>query len=77
MRRKGNGTISRGPGLLVLEQLAKGLGVSLPELIDFDDAGTAADDRVQEEILMIGRVLRKCDLKTAWKARRQVQILVE
>ena len=68
---------TKAPGLLVLEQLAKGLGLSLPELIDFDDAGTASDDRVQEEIMMIGRVLKKCDLKTARKARRQVQILAE
>jgi hypothetical protein len=48
-----------------------------PELIDFDDGGTATDDRVQEEILMIGRVLKKCDLKTVRKARKQVQILAE
>ena len=68
---------AKAPGLIVLEQLAKGLSVSLPQLVDFDDAGAASDDRVAEELMLIGRLLRKCDPALVKKARRQIQVLVE
>ena len=68
---------AKAPGLIVLEQLAKGLGVSLPDLVDFSDTATPQDDRIQDEILIIQRTLKKCDLDTVHKARRQIQILAE
>lgn len=68
---------AKAPGLIVLEQVAKGLDVSLPELVDFSDSGSPTDDRLEDEVAMIGRMLRKCDLATVKKARKQVEILIK
>ena len=64
------------PGLSVLEQLAEGLGIELPVLVDFPETPAAPDDRVADEIALIGRSLKKCDLATVRKARKQIEVLV-
>ena len=63
------------PSLLTLEQLAKGLDVDLPALLDFPESGGSRNDRIREELEMICRRLKNCDLAMVRKARKQIEIL--
>ena len=65
------------PSLSTLEQLAKGLNVALPVLVDFPETAGSPKDRVRDELELINRRLKNLDLATVRKARKIVDLLVE
>ena len=64
------------PSLSTLEQLAKGLNVALPVLVDFPESSNKAKDRVREELELIAMSLKNCDVATVRKARKIIDLLV-
>ena len=62
------------PSLSTLEQLARGLDVDLPSLVDFPEGG-GARDRAREELELIVRRLKDADVALVRKARRIVDVL--
>ena len=64
------------PSLSTLEQLAKGLDVPLPSLVDFPEPGKGPKDRIREELELINQRLKSLDLGTVRKARKLIEILV-
>ena len=64
------------PSLTTLEQLARGLKVDLPALVDFPEAKTKKDDRAREEVELINRRLHGCTLDVLRRIRKAVDALV-
>jgi XRE family transcriptional regulator, regulator of sulfur utilization len=62
------------PSLTTMAQLAKGLDVDLDALVSFSEA-KGKNDRLNEEIELIVRCLRKSDLRSAKKFRAILEIL--
>jgi len=63
------------PSLTTLEQLARGLDVDLPVLVDFPDKGGTKSDRVREEIEIVVRRLRNCDVAAVRRIRKAIECL--
>lgn len=63
------------PSLTTLEQLAKGLNVDLAALVDFPDTSSNIMDRVRDEIELITRRLKRCDLAAIRRVRKAVEAL--
>lgn len=64
------------PSLTTLEQLARGLKVDLPSLVDFPESRSRQDDRAREEVELINRRLRGCTLELLRRIRKAVDALV-
>lgn len=64
------------PSLSTIEQLARGLSVGMPSLVDFPESDKSLKDRSREELELIARVLRSRDLATVRKARKMIELLV-
>ena len=62
------------PSLTTMSQLAKGLDVELESLVTFAE-GKSKSDRLNEEIELVARRMRKGGLATARKIREIVEIV--
>ena len=65
------------PSLITLEQLAKGLGVELPMLLDFPESHGKKDDRVLEELELLNRQLDKLGPDVIRKIRNAIGCVFE
>lgn len=65
------------PSLTTLVQLAHGLAVDLPSLVDFPDLHGKAEDRTREEIELLNRKLQRHKLDTIRRVRKAVDILFD
>src|SRR5438874_877223 len=63
------------PSLTSVAQLARGLDVPLTLLVSNLGADDVKGGKVSEQIELISRQLRKCDLATVRKARKIVDVL--
>lgn len=64
------------PSLTTLEQLAKGLKVDLAVLVDFPEDHGTTKDRAREELELVNRRLRGCNLDMLRRIRKAVDALV-
>lgn len=63
------------PSLTTLEQLANGLGVDLGSLVDFPSSARSKDDKVKDEIALLCRRLKQCDLPEVRRLRKAIEVL--
>ena len=61
------------PSLTTLEQLARALNVEIASLVDFPGEKGSQDDRRNDEIAIVSRRLKTCDLPTARRIRKAVE----